>query len=246
MAKATWRIAPQGDRCLMVEFGQKIDRETNLRARALAQYLVDHPLPGVLDVVPAFTSVAIHYRPEAFAEPNGPELPYDRLFARVEQVLRAGVERKAPAPRHVEIPVCYGGEFGPDLDEIARARKLAPEEVVAIHSQSPHVVYMLGFAPGHPYLAGLDERLAMPRRATPRLKIPPGAIAIAGGQSVVYTLETPGGWNLIGRTPWRVFTPETDPPCLLRAGDAVHFVPITPDEYQAQCDARRNAAAKRA
>ena len=246
MAKATWRIAPQGDSCLMVEFGQKIDRETNLRARALAQYLVDHPLSGVVDVVPAFTSVAVHYRPEAFAEPAGTALPYERLAARVEQVLQPGVERQAPEPRHVEIPVCYGGEFGPDLEEVARARKLAPDEVVAIHSQSPHIVYMLGFAPGFPYIAGLDERLAMPRRATPRLKIPLGTIAIAGGQSVVYTLETPGGWNLIGRTPLRVFTPETDPPCLLRPGDAVHFVPITLAQYKAQCDAGQDAAAERA
>jgi inhibitor of KinA len=242
MAKAAWRISSQGDRCLMVEFGQKVDRETNLRARALAQYLVNHPLPGVLDVVPALTSVAIHYRPEALVEPAGSELPYDRLAARVERVLQAGVERKAPAQRRVEIPVCYGGEFGPDLEEIARARKVTPDELITIHSQSPHVVYMLGFAPGFPYIAGLDERLAMPRRATPRLKIPLGTIAIAGGQSVVYTLETPGGWNLIGRTPLRVFTPETDPPCLLRAGDAVHFVPITLEQYRAQHD----AAARRA
>jgi len=246
MAKASWRIAPQGDCCLMVEFGQKIDHETNLRARALAQYLIDHPLPGVLDVVPAFTTVAIHYRPEAFAEPAGPELPYDRIAARVEQVLHAGVERAAPVSRSVEIPVCYGGEFGPDLEEVARVRKLDPDEVVVIHSRSPHVVYMLGFAPGHPYLAGLDERLAMTRRATPRLKIPPGTIAIAGGQSVVYPLETPGGWNLIGRTPLRVFTPETDPPCLLRPGDAVHFVPITIEQYEAQRIAEQEVAAERA
>jgi inhibitor of KinA len=245
MAKTAWRIAPQGDSCLMVEFGQKIDRDTNLHVRALAQYLVDHPIAGVLDVVPAFTAVAIHYRPEVFADPDGSGLPYDRLAARVEEVLHAGVERKKPVSRKVEIPVCYGGEFGPDLEEIARARNLGPDEVVAIHSQSPHVVYMLGFAPGFPYIAGLDERLAMPRRATPRLKIALGTIAVAGNQSVVYSLETPGGWNLIGRTPLHVFTPDLDPPCLLRAGDAVHFVPISLEEYQAQCADQRMAAAER-
>jgi inhibitor of KinA len=234
MAKAAWRIAPQGDCCLMVEFGQKVDRETNLRARALAQYLLEHPLPGVLDVVPAFTTVAVHYRPEAFADPAGSGSPYERLSDRVERILQAGVERAAPVFRTVEIPVCYGGEFGPDLEEVARARKLAPEEVIALHAQSPHVVYMLGFAPGFPYIAGLDERLAVPRRATPRLKIPLGTIAIAGNQSVVYSIETPGGWNLIGRTPLRVFTPEADPPSLLRAGDAVRFVPITRAEYDAR------------
>ena len=242
MGKAAWRVSPQGDRCLMVEFGQKIDRETNLRARALAQYLVDHPIPGVLDVVPAFTTVAIHYRPEAIAEPEGPEIPFERLAARVEEVLEGGVEGAAPEARRIRIPVWYGGEFGPDLAEVGRARGLTPDEVVTIHSQSPHVVYMLGFAPGFPYIAGLDERLAMPRRATPRLKIPLGTIAIAGSQSVVYSLETPGGWNLIGRTPLRVFTPDTDPPCLLRAGDAVQFFPITREQYYAQCAAHSPAA----
>jgi inhibitor of KinA len=238
MGKAAWRIAPQGDRCLMVEFGQKIDPETNLRARALARHLVDHPLPGVLDVVPAFTTVAVHYRPELVTETDGPQTPYERLATRVEEVLAGGVEHDASVAREIRIPVCYGGEFGPDLEEVARARGLTTDEVVTIHAESPHVVYMLGFAPGFPYIAGLDERLAVPRRATPRLKIPLGTIAIAGSQSVVYSLETPGGWNLIGRTPLRVFTPETDPPCLLRAGDAVRFYPITREQF----DARPRAA----
>jgi len=245
MAKAAWRIAPQGDCCLMVEFGQKVDRETNLRARALAEYLVEHPLPGVFDVVPALTTVAVHYRPEALADPEGAESPYERLADRMEQILYAGVGHAASASRTVEIPVCYGGELGPDLEEVARACKLGADEVIRLHSQSPHVVYMLGFAPGFPYIAGLDERLAVPRRATPRLKIPVGTIAIAGNQSVVYSIETPGGWNLIGRTPLRVFMPEADPPSLLKAGDAVRFVPITRAEYDAQ-RAAREAAAKRA
>jgi inhibitor of KinA len=226
----------------MVEFGQKVERETNLRARALAQHLVDHPLSGVLDVVPAFTTVAVHYRPELIAEGKG-ATPFERLAARIEEVLGGGLENDASVAREIRIPVCYGGEFGPDLEEVARSRGLTKEEAVTIHSQSPHVVYMLGFAPGFPYIAGLDERLAVPRRATPRLKIPLGTIAIAGSQSVVYSLETPGGWNLIGRTPLRVFTPETDPPCLLRAGDAVSFYPITRAEYDAQCAQRGGAAA---
>ncbi len=129
---------------------------------------------------------------------------------------------------------------------MARAHDLTSDEVVSIHAQSPHVVYMLGFAPGFPYIAGLDERLVMPRRASPRLKVPLGTIAIAGSQSVVYSLETPGGWNLIGRTPLRVFTPEMDPPCLLRAGDEVRFVPITREEYDAQCAGAPHAAPERA
>ncbi|MCC6611749.1 MAG: 5-oxoprolinase subunit PxpB [Burkholderiales bacterium] len=229
-AKRTWRIEPLGDRCLIVAFGDEIDLETNLRARAVAEHLLAHPVPGVVDVVPAFTTVALHYRPEAFTD-AGAGVPFEQLAARIQQVLLAGVGRRRPTARRIEIPVCYGGDFGPDLAELARARELTTEEVIAIHARSPHVVHMLGFAPGHPYIAGLDKRLAMPRRATPRLKIPPGSVGVTGTQSTIYPLETPGGWNLIGRTPLRLFTPEKDPPCLLRPGDEVRFVPIPAKEF---------------
>jgi inhibitor of KinA len=231
-AKRTWRIEPLGDRCLIVAFGEEIDLETNLRARAVAEHLLAHPLPGVVDVVPAFTTVALHYRPEAFAD-GAAGMPFEQLAARVEGILAKGVGRRRPAARRVEIPVCYGGEFGPDLAELARARELSTEEVIRIHAGSPHVVHMLGFAPGHPYIAGLDKRLAMPRRATPRLKVPPGSVGVTGTQSTIYPLETPGGWNLIGRTPLRLFTPEKDPPCLLQPGDEVRFVPIPPRQFEA-------------
>jgi len=229
-AKHTWRIAPLGDRCLIIEFGQEIDAETNLRARAVAAHLLAHPIPGVVDVVPAFTTVALHYRPECFAD-DPAAAPFERLAARLEEILTRGVGRRPPPARRMEIPVCYGGEHGPDLPELARAHDLAAEEVIAIHCASPHVVHMLGFAPGHPYIAGLDRRLAMPRRATPRLKVPAGSVAVAGSQSTIYSLETPGGWNLIGRTPLRLFLPERDPPCLLQPGDEVRFVAIPAKEF---------------
>jgi len=231
-AKRTWRIAPLGDRCLIVEFGQAIDLATNLRARAVAEHLLAHPIPGVVDVVPAFTTVALHYRPEAFAG-GASGMPFDELAGRVEAVLFKGVGGRRPSARRIEIPVCYGGEFGPDLAELARARALTAEEVIAMHCASPHVVHMIGFAPGHPYIAGLDKRLAMPRRATPRLKVSPGSVGVTGTQSTIYPLETPGGWNLIGRTPLRLFTPESDPPCLLQPGDQVRFVPIPPKQFEA-------------
>jgi inhibitor of KinA len=230
--KRTWRIAPLGDRCLIVEFGQEIDLETNLRARAVAEHLLANPIPGVVDVVPAFTTVGLHYRPEAFADGAG-GAPFEQLTRRVEEILAKSVGRRRPAARRVEIPVCYGGEFGPDLDELARARNLSTAEVIALHGASPHVVHMLGFAPGHPYLAGLDKRLATPRRSTPRLKVPAGSVGVTGTQSTIYPLETPGGWNLIGRTPLRLFTPEKNPPCLLQPGDEVRFARITAREFEA-------------
>ena len=130
------------------------------------------------------------------------------------------------------MPVCYGGEFGPDLAEVAAACGLAPEAVTELHRASPHVVYMLGFAPGFPYIGGLDQRLAMPRRSTPRERVPAGTVAIARDQTAIYSLETPGGWNMIGRTPLKLFNPLADPPCLLQAGDELRFVPISPQQYQ--------------
>ena len=228
-----WRIEPMGDRCLIVEFGQRVDEEINRTARSVADYLMAHPIEGVVDVVPAFTSVAVHYRPEALPDSSAREPPHRRLRGRIEAILAQGVARPRDVPRLVEVPVCYGDAFGPDLAEVAAACGLSPEQVIELHGASPHVVYMLGFAPGFPYLGGLDPRLAMPRRATPRTRIPAGTVAIAREQTAIYSLETPGGWNLIGRTPLKLFTPQASPPCLLQLGDSVRFVPISLERFRA-------------
>jgi inhibitor of KinA len=223
---AGWRIEPMGDGCLVVEFGQRVDAEINRTARSVADYMLAHPIEGVVDIVPAFTSVTVHYRPEAFSDPSMHDPPHRQLRRQIEAILVRGVARPSDVARLVEVPVCYGGDFGPDLAEVAAACGLTPEQVIELHGASPHVVYMLGFAPGFPYLGGLDPRLAMPRRATPRTKIPAGTVAIAREQTAIYSLETPGGWNLIGRTPLKLFTPQANPPCLLQLGDRVCFVSI--------------------
>jgi len=233
-----WSIRPMGDRCLIVAFEARVDPAINARVRAVADTLLKHPIEGVVDVVPAFTTVAIHYRPEAVATADAAEMPHRRLSAIVEERLLRGVMREDRASRVVEVPVCYGGEFGPDLDEIAALCGLTAKEVVERHTASPHRVYMLGFAPGFPYLGGLDPRLEVPRRATPRTKVPAGSVAIARDQSCIYALETPGGWNVIGRTPVRLFAPNNDPPCLLAAGDDVRFVPISREAFEAKREAR--------
>ncbi len=236
-AQQGWKIEALGDRCLMIELGRRVDPAINAAVRALADRLLDAAIDGVTDVVPAFTTVAVHYRPEAFASPRqagaGDDTPHRRLAGRIEAILAAGVEAAHEAARTVEIPVCYGGEFGPDLDEVAAACGLTPAQVIELHAASPHLVYMLGFAPGFPYIGGLDARLSMPRRATPRVRIAPGTVAIAREQSAIYTMETPGGWNLIGRTPLELFRPLADPPSLLRPGDRVRFVPIERERFDA-------------
>jgi inhibitor of KinA len=224
---------PMGDRCLIVEFESRVDPAINARVRSVAQHLISHPIEGVVDIVPAFTTVAVHYRPEAVPDGLPSESPYRRLCRAIERGLARGVTPTDASARTVEVPVCYGGAFGPDLDEVADQCKLTPQRVIELHAGSPHQVYMLGFAPGFPYLGGLDPRLEMPRRATPRTKVPAGSVAIAREQSAIYSIETPGGWNILGRTPLKLFTPETDPPCLLQPGDNVRFVPVTVEQFNA-------------
>src|SRR5438046_3410938 len=233
-----FRLEPMGDRCLIVAFESRVDPDINARVRAMADYLLEHPIEGVIDVVPAFTTVAVHYRPESLADDGSGASPYGRLAATIERLMLQDVPRMHRPGRVIEIPVCYGGELGPDLNEVAAVCGLAPQQVVDIHAASPHRVYMLGFAPGFPYLGGLDPRVQVPRRATPRTKVPAGSVAIARDQSAIYSLETPGGWNVIGRTPVRLFAPETDPPCLLAAGDDVRFVPIGREQFEAERKAR--------
>lgn len=232
-AGPAWRIEPLGDRCLMVEFGARVDPVINQTVHAFADHLIAQALPGVTDVVPAFTTVAIHYQPQAWVDESGLQAPHERLQAVLAAALAQGHLGAARASREVEIPVCYGGELGPDLEEVADACAMSPESVIARHVASLHAVYMLGFAPGFPYMGGLDPSLSRPRRATPRVRIPAGTVAIAREQSAIYTFETPGGWNLIGCTPLALFTPQASPPTLLQPGDRIRFVPISREVFDA-------------
>ncbi|QPF71952.1 5-oxoprolinase subunit PxpB [Roseateles sp. DAIF2] len=226
-----WRIDAVGDRCLLVGLGTEVDPATSARVHALAQRLRERPIEGVRDIVPAFTTLALHYRPERFGL-----TPFATLRELLLERLAEPLEALADSGRLIEVPVCYGSaaqpDFGPDLDEVAARCGLAPAEVIERHLASAHRVYMLGFAPGFPFIGGLDPALAMPRRANPRTRIPPGSVAIAREQTCIYPLETPGGWNLIGRTPLRLFDPGAEPPCRLAPGDAIRFVAIDADTYR--------------
>jgi KipI family sensor histidine kinase inhibitor len=184
--------------------------------------------PGVRDVVPAFHSLAVYFDP---------------LRADAER-LRVSIEAAASASRDVdvtpstlrEVPVWYGGEHGPDLDGIAQSTGLSRDEVIAIHTAPTYCVFMIGFTPGFAYLGPVDPRIATPRLATPRVRVPAGSVGIAGQQTGIYPSETPGGWRLIGRTPFRPFQPLRQEPFLLKPGDAVRFVPIDAREYRRQVD----------
>lgn len=202
------------------------------KVRALLSYLEEHPFYGMRDVVSAYHSVTVYYDPLRIRmNQRGRRTISEHVREQLTEILENIDEHRLPPPRRIDIPVCYGEPYGPDLTEVAEHSGLQPEEVIRIHSSVEYTVYMLGFAPGFPYLGGMDERIAMPRKATPRLRIPAGSVAIAGGQTGIYPLETPGGWNVIGRTPVRLFDWRKDSPTLLKAGDIVCFRPITQAEY---------------
>lgn len=226
-APPRWRIEPQGDRCLLVRFGEVIDIDVGRLCLAAAHKLRQAGLPGVTDVVPSFVTVAVHYRPGGGQRPQ-----YQQLADRVERLLDEGVQADVQAGRRIELPVCYGGEFGPDLDDVARHAGLSPQGVIDLHTGSDSLVFMLGFAPGAPYLGVHDARLDLPRQASPRTAVPAGSVAVANRQTVLYPTQLPGGWNIIGATPAVLFDPAGDPPTLLQPGDQVRFVPIDAAEFR--------------
>ncbi len=210
---------------MLVRFGEALDVRTGRICLAAADMLRDAGLPGVIDIVPSFTAVAVHYRPTG----DGPT--FSQLSARIERALAAGIQPDASAGREIEIPVCYGGEHGPDLPEVAERAGVSPDEVIALHSGPESMVFMLGFAPGHAYIGIHDERLAIPRRPTPRMSIPAGAVAVANRQTVIYPGNLPGGWSVIGATPLVLFDPAREPAALLAPGDRIRFVPISAEQY---------------
>ncbi len=229
------QITPLGDTALTLSIGDKIDEPTHRRVQTLLHQLESEPLPGVWELVPAYTTITLFYDPGRAIEAGAPaEDIAGWLGERVNERLQKATKIKTSnGGRTVEIPVCYGGEFGPDLATVAEHTKLSPEEVIKRHSGGNYLVYLVGFSPGFAYLGGLPAELATPRRATPRPRVPSGAVGIGGGQTGVYPVSTPGGWNLIGRTPLALFLPEQDPPVVLRAGDRVKFRAITPQEFVA-------------
>jgi inhibitor of KinA len=223
------RIVTAGDSALIVEFEERIDTAVNARAIALAGAIAARHLDGVRDVVPTYRTVAIYFDPL--------RVDYDQLLAlaspAADPAERADAEAVAPSPTTVRIPVCYGGDLGPDLPEVASFAGATEDEVVQLHWSMTYRVFMVGFVAGFAYLGTVNPRIAMPRHSTPRLRVPAGSIGIAGAQTGVYPAETPGGWRLIGQTPLKPFDPQRADPFLMKAGDAVAFYPITRTEYDA-------------
>lgn len=223
---------PLGDAAITVQFGKSADIAVHNKVRGLVQYLEDHPLPGMIELVPGFTTVTVFYDPIKLLRLGQAAQPYEQIRAALERIV-VNSYMVSEEPRVITIPVCYGEEFGPDLQEVAEFTGMTPEEVIGFHAGRSYTVYMIGFAPGFPYLGGMSEKLAVPRRSSPRLVIAAGSVGIGGKQTGIYPLESPGGWQIIGRTPLRLFNPIREQPSLLQAGDIIRFQPIPREEYEA-------------
>ncbi|MFE4044625.1 MULTISPECIES: 5-oxoprolinase subunit PxpB [unclassified Priestia] len=238
VTKASAVISPLGDSALIITFGDSIQYDIHKQIKACKDSIELNPFPGFIECVPAFTNLTIFYNPlEVVAAVKKKEKkefvsPFEVVSSIIQSKLENEQTEKALNHRTVSIPVCYGGEYGPDLEYVARHHNLTTEEVISIHSEGEYLAYMIGFAPGFPFLGGLSERIATPRRPSPRTSIPAGSVGIAGMQTGVYPISTPGGWQLIGQTPVKLFLPEQNPPSLLQAGDIVKFEPISKEEYQ--------------
>ena len=218
------KILTSSDCSLCVEFGNAISEEINKQVRSFTVAAETAQIKGVTELVPTYRSVTVHYRPEVIG--------YARLYEQLSRIVNGLKEAEIPPAGEIRVPVCYGGEHGPDLINVAKLHDMTPEEVIRLHTTPVYLNYMLGFLPGFCYLGGLDKRIHTPRLTTPRVKIPAGSVGIAGAQTGVYPLESPGGWQLIGRTPLRLYDPRRAQPILLEAGMQLRFCPIDRETFE--------------
>jgi inhibitor of KinA len=222
-AHGTAQFRAASDNSSLIYFDQHISLAAHQQVAKLLRLLALQPVSGIINLHPSYCSVLVKF--------DALKLSHDELETRLRPYLDRVEEIGLPEPRAREIPVCYGGEYGPDLEEVSEAHSLSVEQVIDLHVSATYIVYFLGFVPGFAYLGGLPEAMMTPRLATPRRIVPPGSVGIAGQQSGIYPFATPGGWRLIGRTPLAMFRPDRNDMSVLSIGDRVHFVPISPERF---------------
>jgi KipI family sensor histidine kinase inhibitor len=220
----TLKYIPSGDSAFIIKAGYEISEEVNRTVRKLLIRLEEEKISGITDFIPSYNELMVCYDPSVMDYRQLPDI-FRSCTADLDTM-------ELPEEDVIHVPVLYGDEYGPDLQYVAEYNDLAEDDVIEIHSSSVCLVYMLGFTPGFCYLGGMDQRIATPRRETPRLKIPAGSVGIAGDQTGIYPIESPGGWQIIGKTPVRLFSPDQKPEFLFNAGDYIQFFPVTENEYK--------------
>lgn len=226
-----YSIFPLGDSALIIDFGNVIDEDVNKRVLAIAHAFQEVGIEGIRDIVPAYSSITVHYEIPKVVKPHNVRSAFETLKIKAETLLLKPVEDFAQQRRKIQIPVCYAPKYALDLNQIAVYGKMTPEEVVRLHTSRTYRVYMVGFLPGFAYMGEVDERIALPRKSEPRQQIPEGCVGIAGKQTGIYPLTSPGGWQIVGRTPVKLFDKNKADPVLFAAGDEVQFFSISEHEF---------------
>jgi KipI family sensor histidine kinase inhibitor len=219
-------IEALGDRGLILKFSDEINQTAHLSVMKIDKFLLNFKIEGVIEWIPSYSSVTLIYNPEI--------IKYKCLLEKLEHFDESSVDFVVEG-KTVEIPVLYGGKFGPDIEFVANANKISVEDVIKIHSGANYEVWMIGFMPGFPYLYGLPSSINVPRLKSPRKFVPSGSVGIAGGQTGIYPIDSPGGWQIIGRTPLKIFDVKKDPPVLFDVGDRVKFISIDEKGYEKLC-----------
>ena len=212
-----------GDKAVVMEFGNEISKDINAKIRNVVKSVEEANIDGIVELLPTYRSLMIMYDPL--------KIEYSELILTLDSMSSKQVDNEEEKIKIVEFPTVYGGEYGPDINFVAEHNNIAVDEVIKIHTGTDYLVYMMGFTPGFTYLGGMSDKIVTPRLASPRTKIPAGSVGIAGAQTGMYPSETPGGWQLIGRTPLKLYDSDKEPPVMLSAGDYVRYVSVSEEEY---------------
>jgi inhibitor of KinA len=227
-----YSIFSLGDSALTIDFGNVIDKDINNYVLDLFHHLKKKNIPGVLDLVPAYSSLSIHYHVPIIRQSVIEKTVFEFLKQTIEKELEQDFLQQKRQQRKIGIPVCYSGSFAPDIEAIAIEKNISVEKLIQLHKDQLYSIYMIGFLPGFPYMGEVNDAIAVPRKTEPRTNVPAGSVGIAGKQTGIYPIDSPGGWEIIGRTPLKIFDKEKSDPVLLQPGDEIQFYSITEDEFK--------------